>query len=296
MSSALTETLTRLTAARTGEGPISTSIKGLSLLRSDHIKSPAYLIFKPALCVVVQGAKWAIFGEERMDYRAGEALIISVEMPALGCVAEASPTEPYLGIILEFDLAIMQEVLEMLDNPPRSGNPLGRGVHVTDFAGPLADCVSRMVHLLETPRAIPILYPAIMREICFWLLTGPHGGEALKIALASHHPHQLVSAIHTLRDRFREPLRIEELASIAKMSPSAFHRGFKSLTSMTPLQYQKQLRLIEARRLMVSEAINVENAAFHVGYESASQFSREYTRMFGASPRREITAVRRTAA
>ena len=296
MTSDLTRTLTRLTGAQAGASPFVTAIKGLTLLRSDHTRVPAYLIFKPALCVVVQGAKWAIFGDERMDYRAGQALIVSVEMPALGCVAEASPTEPYLGIVLEFDLAIMQEVLEMLDRPPMPAADHGRGVLVSNFDGPLAECVSRLVRLLDTPQAIPVLYPSIMREICYWILTGPHGSEALKIALGSHHPQQLLRAIHTLRDRFRETVRIDELASIARMSPSAFHRGFKALTSMTPLQYQKQLRLIEARRLMVSEAINVETAAYDVGYESASQFSREYTRMFGASPKRESAAVRWSAA
>ena len=295
MPNDLTQTLTRLTSAHAFESPCPTAIKGLTLLRSDHVKVPAYLIFKPALCVVVQGAKWAIFGEEQLNYRAGQALLVSVELPALGCVAEASPTRPYLGLVLEFDLAIMREVIELLDTPPRAAISYSRGVLVSNFDGALAECVSRMVHLLDTPQAIPVLYPSIMREICYWLLTGPHGAEALKIA-ASNYSHQLISAIHTLRDRFRESLHIDELASIAKMSPSAFHRGFKSLTSMTPLQYQKQLRLIEARRLMVSEAINVESVAFHVGYESPSQFSREYTRMFGASPRRETTALRRSAA
>ena len=296
MSNDLTHTLSRLTAAHPGESPFPTAIKGLTLLRSDHPKAPAYIIFKPALCVVVQGAKWAIFGEERLEYRAGQALLVSVEMPALGCVAEASPTEPYLGIVLEFDLACMHEVLEMLDSPPKPGAHPGRGVLISNFGGALAECVGRLVRLLDTPQAIPVLYPSIMREICYWILTGPHGSEALKIALGSHHPQHLLSAIHTLRERFREAVRIDELASIAKMSPSAFHRGFKALTSMTPLQYQKQLRLIEARRLMVSEAITVETAAYDVGYESASQFSREYTRMFGASPKRESATVRWSAA
>jgi len=135
-----------------------------------------------------------------------------------------------------------------------------------------------------------MLYPAIMREVCYWLLTGPHGGDVVKMTLANSHTQRVVTAIHTLRDRFAEPVRIEELASIAQMSPSAFHRQFKAITSMTPLQYQKQLRLLEARRLMVSEAANVETAAFQVGYESPSQFSREYSRMFAMSPRRDVAA------
>ena len=161
--------------------------------------------------------------------------------------------------------------------------------------GMLIDCTLRTIRLLETPKAIPVLYPAIMREICYWLLTGPHGGEVMRMTLANSHAERVVKAIHTLRDRFAEPIRIDELASIAKMSPSAFHRQFKAITAMTPLQYQKQLRLLEARRLIVAEAANVETAAFQVGYESPSQFSREYSRMFGAPPRRDVAALRAMA-
>jgi len=167
---------------------------------------------------------------------------------------------------------------------------------VTNFDGPLADCALRMVRLLGTPQAIPVLYPAIMREICYWLLSGPEGGEVVQMTLANSHARCVLSAIHCLRERFAEPVRIEELASVAHLSPSAFHRQFKSITSMTPLQYQKQLRLLEARRLMVTEEATVETAAFQVGYESSSQFSREYSRMFGLPPRRDAVLLRGAAA
>ena len=296
MLGGLVEAVRRYTDAQVGESPFSTAIEGLIILRSDHEKRPKHLIYKPALCIVVQGSKWAIFGDQRFDYRAGQALVVSVEMPALGTVAEASPSEPYLGVILEFDLAVMRQVMEELNTPPEASNTVGRGVFVTDFDGPLEDCTLRMVRLLDTPNAIPVLYPAIMREICYWLLTGPHGGDIVRMTLTTSHAQRVISAIHCLRDRFAEPLRIEELASAAQMSPSAFHRQFKAITSMTPLQYQKQLRLLEARRLMVSHAINVETAAFRVGYESPSQFSREYSRMFAMSPRRDIATLKRTAA
>jgi transcriptional regulator GlxA family with amidase domain len=189
----------------------------------------------------------------------------------------------------------MREVAGGLDAPPAPGKDLGRGALVTDLNGQLIDCTLRTLRLLETPKAIPILYPAIMREICYWLLTGPHGGEVMRMTLANSHAQRVVRAIHTLRDRFAEPIRIDELASIARMSPSAFHRQFKAITAMTPLQYQKQLRLLEARRLIVTEAANVETAAFQVGYESPSQFSREYSRMFGAPPRRDVAALRALA-
>ncbi len=291
----LVRTVTRYTERQTGPSPFATAIEGLTLLRSDHAKQPRYLIFKPALCIVVQGAKWAIFGNRRIEYRAGQALVVSIETPAFGTVAEASPAEPYLGIILEFDLAMMREVLDSLHTPPKAGSHVARGVFVSDFDGPLADCVLRMVRLLETPQAIPVLRPAIMREICYWLLTGPHGAEVMEMTIAKSHTRQILQAIHVLRDRFSEPVRIEELASAAQMSPSAFHRQFKRITAITPLQYQKQLRLLEARRLMVSEEANAETAAFQVGYESASQFSREYARMFGMSPRRDAALLRAAA-
>ena len=296
MQIGLLEAVRRFTDAQVGESPFATAIEGLTILRSDHEKRPKHLIFKPALCITVQGAKWAIFGDQRFDYRAGQALLVSVEMPALGTVAEASPSAPYLGVIIEFNLAIMREVLGALDTPPQANKKAGSGVFVTDFNGPLGDCALRLVRLLDTPKAIAVLYPAIMREICYWLLSGPHGGDVVNMTLTNSHAHRVISAIHLLRNRFAESIRIEELAAVAQMSPSAFHRQFKAITSMTPLQYQKQLRLIEARRLMVSDAINVETAAFHVGYESPSQFSREYSRMFAMSPRRDVSTLRRTAA
>ena len=292
----LVKTVRGYTDAQPGESPFVTAIEGLTILRSFHEKLPNHLLFKPALCITVQGAKRAIFGDKRFDYRAGQALVVSVEIPGFGTVAEASPNEPFLGIILELDLAIMREVMAELDTPPKASDHVGPGVFVTDFDGPLTDCTLRIMRLLDTPRAISVLYPTIMREICYWLLTGPHGGEVVKMVLANNHEQRVIKAIHALRDRFAEPIRIDELASIAQLSSSAFHRQFKAITSMTPLQYQKQLRLLEARRLMVSDASNVETASFQVGYESPSQFSREYSRMFGKSPRRDIATLREVAA
>ena len=156
---------------------------------------------------------------------------------------------------------------------------------MSDFQGPLADCALRLVRLLQTPKAIPTLCPLIMREICYWLLTGSHGGDIARMALANSPSQRVISAMHSLRSRFRETVRMDDLAAIARMSTSALHRQFKALTS---LQYQKQLRLLEARRLMVSRAFNVEAAAFEVGYESPSQFNREYARMFGSPPKRDL--------
>ena len=297
MSNALIEAVKRYTDQQAGkESPFITAIDGMAVLRADHEKPASHMIMKPALCVVVQGTKWTTFGDRRYDYPAGRALVVSVEMPAFSRVVKASPAEPFLAIVIQFDLAVMRDVMERLEAPPEPEDNLGRGVFVTDFDGPLADCVLRMVRLLDTSQAIPILAPMIMREIGYWLLTGPHGGEVAKLVLANSHAQRVVTAIHALRDQFAETIRIEELAAVARMSPSAFHRQFKALTSMTPLQYQKQLRLLEARHLMATGDANAEAAAYQVGYESASQFSREYARVFGAPPRRDIATLKTVVA
>lgn len=296
MADDLVQSVLRYTELQPGKSPFVTAIPGLTVLRSDHPKPLSHMILKPALCITLQGAKWTAFGERRFDYGAGQALVVGVEMPAVGQVTVASPAKPYLGLVVELDLGVMREVVENLDGAPVAMESVRHGVFVSDFEGPLADCAARAVRMLDTPQAIALLYPALMREICYWLLTGPHGGEVAKMALGSDRTLRLVGAIHALRDRYTHHFSIEELASIAQLSSSAFHRQFKALTAMTPLQYQKQLRLFEARRLLASGETNVETAAFRVGYESASQFNREYSRMFGASPRRDLVSLRCLAA
>lgn len=295
MPNPLIELVRRHTDARPESSPFATAIKGLTLLRSDRARQPAHLIFKPALCVVVQGSKWSTFGDRRLVYPPGQALVVSVEMPALSKITHASPDEPYLGIVIEFDPAVMSEVLETFDAMPGAASKPARGVFVTHFDGPLSDCVLRMVRLLDTPQAIPVIAPMIMREISYWLLSGPHGGEVARLALSNGHARRVVNAVSALREQFNQAIRIDDLAAIAQLSPSAFHRQFKALTSMTPLQFQKQLRLLEARHLLAAGRCNVEGAALQVGYESPSQFNREYARMFGAPPRRDITALRAAA-
>jgi AraC-like DNA-binding protein len=287
----LVDALVRYTDRQPGESPYTTAIDRMVIMRSNQPKPPSHLIFRPSMCIVAQGAKWAMFGDRQLEYRAGQALVIGVDTPSIGRVVEASPDEPCLVMAFELDLAIMRSVSDALETSPRAGGEPGRGVLVTDFQGPLADCALRLVRLLDTPKAIPALYPIVMREICYWLLTGPHGGDIARMTLASSPARPLMDALHSLRDRFRESVRIQDLAAIARMSPSAFHRQFKALTAMTPLQYQKQLRLLEARRLMVSQGVKVETACFEVGYESPSQFSRDYSRMFAAPPKRDARAA-----
>jgi AraC-like DNA-binding protein len=292
----LVEAVKRYIDAQNGASPFITPIEGLAILRSDTEKPPSHLIFKPSLCITLQGAKRSTFGSRRFIYRPGQVLVVSVEMPAVSRVVQASPTEPYLGIVLEVDPEALRDVLQQLERPPAPVDDPEFGVLIANFGGPLADCVLRMVRLLDTPRAIPVIAPLIMREICYWLLAGPSGGEIVKFVLTSSRAKRIIDAIYALRDAYDKAVRIEALAEIAQMSLSAFHREFKALTSMTPLQYQKQLRLLQARQLMVAGAANAETAAYQVGYESPSQFSREYTRMFGSPPRRDIVALRAGAA
>ena len=292
-SEILLEAVRRYTGVQGGSGPFKTIVPGLFILRVDRPRSPSHRIFKPALCVVLQGAKWTTFGDRRLDYAAGQALVVSLEMPSHGRVVEASPAKPFLGLVIELDLATMREVLGSLDHPSRpDGEVGGSSAFVTGFDGPMADCVRKLVGLLDTPEAILALYPAVMRELCYWLLTGPHGGDIARLVLGNGHDGRVLAAIQTLRIRFAESVRVEELARIAHLSASAFHRQFKALTAMTPLQYQKRLRLLEARNLLLAGAASAETIALQVGYVSASQFSREYARLFGAPPRRDVERLR----
>jgi len=231
-------------------------------------------------------------GDRVFDYTDMQALVVSVELPAFGRVTRASATAPYLGMTLEFDVGIMRDVMEQLDVPPKPTGEFGLGLFVNDLSEPLIDCILRLVRMLATPKAIPVLYPSVMREIYFWLLTGANGAELCRLALPNSHTQRIADAIYILRGNFSRSIRIEELATAAHMSASSFHQHFRTLTSMTPLQYQKQLRLLEARRLMVAEAANVTEAAYQVGYESVSQFSREYARTFGMPPKRDTTVLK----
>ncbi len=268
----------------------------MAVLRSDRPGPATHRLLQPGLCIVAQGAKWASFGGDRLEYRAGQALLIGIETPSVGRVFQARPGAPCLVLLLGLDLAMLRSVAADLDPAPKPTGETGRGVIVTAIDGALADCALRLMRLLETPQAIPTLYPIIMREVCYWLLAGPQSGDVARLAMATSPSQHLVTALHRLRADFRETVRIEDLAQVARLSPSAFHRQFKALTSLSPLQYQKQLRLLEARRLLIATNIKVEAAAFEVGYESPSQFSREYARMFGAPPKRDLRETRSTTA
>jgi AraC-like DNA-binding protein len=292
----LARSIQRFTDGADGSDTFPTALEGMSILRSNRADRPASCLFKPALYMTLQGAKWATFGEKRYRFAAGQALMVAVDIPSRGTVIVASSKKPYLGLSIELDFAIMQEVAEEIEMTLTvSGKSKARGAFVLELTPQLVDCARRAIRLLEIPAAIPTLYPGIMREICYWLLTGLEGHQVSQIMImANGHDQRIIQIIHKLRNKLNEAIHVEQLAFEANMSPATFHRQFKLVTGMTPLQYQKQLRLHEARRLMIFSNAMVESAAVEVGYASVSQFSREYTRMFGSPPRREVSTWRRS--
>ncbi|RAK52680.1 AraC family transcriptional regulator [Phenylobacterium deserti] len=284
---------TYVSARGGGEGLFKTPMSGVHIIRSFEARMPNRQMYRPSLCVVLQGGKQIHFGEDTLNYGAMECLVVSMELPAAGRIIQASADEPFVGLTIDLDLGMVRETVQQLAPPATQPvAPSGACAFVVKVDGGLADGVQRLVRLAETPEAVPVLYPLIMREICYWLLSGQNGDMFRKLAMPETHAERVAKALRLLRDNFSRALRVEELADTAGMSPSSFHQHFKALTSMTPLQYQKQLRLLEARRLMVAETANVAQAAYEVGYESASQFSREYVRMFGVAPKRDVMNYR----
>jgi AraC-like DNA-binding protein len=273
--------------------PFETPIPGVTLVRASAGRHPRHVLHQPALCLVVQGAKRTVFGETPFDYSAGQGLIVSTTIPGVSRIRQATAVAPYLGVIIEFDAAILRDVYLDMVSPPAPSTASVHAAFTVELDERLRDCVLRGLRLLEMPKAIPVLYPAFMRELCFWLLAGPHGANVARVATGDVRSARMLKSIQRLRDRFAEPLKIGELASTAHLSRSAYHRQFKALTGMTPLDYQKQLRLLEARHLLSSGEHKAEAVAQRVGYQSASHFSREYARNFGLPPKRDIAALAR---
>lgn len=265
---------------------------GLFLISRELMTPPELMMYEPSLCVVLRGAKRVALGEMSLTYSALQAVVVSAELPLVGHVVEASPEAPYLGLTVVFDIPLLIDVVNALPRRFEADAESRLGLLRQSFDARLADCLLRLMRLSETPEALPVLRPAILKELYYWLLAGENGGEIVKLAVPDSHTRRIANAIAMLRARFDQSLKIEELAEAARMSLSSFHQHFKALTSMSPLQFQKSLRLIEARRLMLAGEANATSAAFQVGYESATQFSREYARMFGQPPRRDTVGQR----
>ncbi len=273
------------------EGMTPTAIARLSLFRADAPTVPLPAVYDASLCLIAQGAKRVSLAERSLVYDAAHYLLVSVDLPLVGHVIEASADAPYLCCKIDIDQAALAElILAEGQKAPRAELP----ALATYRSEPeLIDAACRLIALLDRPQSIPALAPLIEREILYRLLTGPHGPALRHMAVADSHLSQVSRAIATIRHGFQQQLRIGDIAAAAGMSASSLHEHFKAVTRMTPLEYQKQLRLQEARRLMLAEGVGAGTAGFAVGYDSPSQFSREYARLYGAPPRRDIERLTR---
>jgi AraC-like DNA-binding protein len=277
-----------------GNGVHPTAIARLSFARSDTMSTATYSVGEHYLAIIVQGKKEVLLGEETYPYRPGQYLVLSVALPIGGGVVEATPDKPCLVLKLSLDLAQLCDLVAQMSFSAAQPKNSMRGLWMSNADATLLNCVLRLVKLLETPRDIPILAPIMLRELYYRLLIGEQSEAVRQIATSGSHMQRIASAIQSIEAEFTQSMRIEDLAHRVKMSTASFHQHFKQVTSMSPLQYQKQLRLMEARRLMLTEDFDAIAAAYQVGYESPSQFSREYSRMFGAPPRRDIERLRTT--
>jgi AraC-like DNA-binding protein len=268
------------------EGMAGTAMRRVSLIRANGPSMPVPSVYEASLCLIAQGSKRVSLAARSVTYDAAHYLLVSVDLPLVGHVIEASPGAPYLCCKIDLDLSALAELIIAEGGAPCATVLPVLAVYPSD--PDLVDAACRLVRLLDQPASIRTLAPLIEREILYRLLTGPHGPGLRQIAEADSRLGQVTRAIAKIRGQFNERLRIEDIAASAGMSSSSLHEHFKAVTCMTPLEYQKQIRLQEARRLMLANGMRAGEAGFAVGYESQSQFSREYRRLFGVPPRRDI--------
>ncbi|HMS82184.1 MAG TPA: AraC family transcriptional regulator [Nitrospira sp.] len=274
---------------------LTTAIPGLSLFQRNAATPPTTYLYEQSVCLIAQGVKRVILGSETYVYDHRHFLITSVDLPAVCEVLSASREQPYLSLLLKIDQLEVSQLMADNNLPPPRAQQSSRGMAVGEVTTPLLEAFHRLLGLLDEPKDIPILGPIIQREIVYRLLMGDQGAHLRQMALAGSQSRQIAQAIHWLKRNYTRPFRIEELAGRVNMSTSTFHHHFRAVTAMSPLQYQKWLRLNEARRLMLAERLDATTAAFQVGYESPSQFSREYSRSFGAPPIRDLERLRTPA-
>lgn len=269
--------------------PQATAISRLHVFTIDNPTPLAALIYDPIACLVLQGAKRTIIGDQVLEYAAGHSMIVAAEVAAMGQVCEASTDEPYLALNLFIDPAVIAALILEMSGMPEPPTDKGFGV---SKAGPqLLDAWGRLVSLLDRPEEIPVMAHHLEHELMFRLLMGPQGALLRQIASNDGRLAHIRRAMSWIRDHYAEHLSIDAMATVAGMSVSVFHRRFKAVTGQSPLQYQKHIRLHEARWRLVSDQAEAATVGFAVGYESASQFSREYKRLFGAPPRRDADTI-----
>lgn len=269
----------------------------VTIARAEEPGPPAASATGTVFAMIVQGSKHLEFGEHSYDYGAGEYLVASVDMPVTGYFSGATPEQPALGFGLALRPALLAELLMLpaAARLPRTGRGAEPGLAVGRLTPELVDAAVRLLRLVDRPQDLPVIAPLIERELLWLLLSGEHGAAIRQLGLADSRTSRIRNAVHWIREHYAEQLRIDDLARMTAMSPSAFHRSFAAVTTTSPLQFQKQIRLQEARARLVAEPGDVAGAAYAVGYESPSQFSREYRRQFGLPPTQDATRVRAEA-
>jgi AraC-like DNA-binding protein len=274
------------------DGLALTPIPGLRMMRVDVPRGELHSVYRPLICLVLQGAKQLTVGREERLFTAGQSVIVSADMPVVGRIVQASQDAPYLALAVELEMSILREITAHLGDVSRQRPSEIRTLFAIDTDAAVLDCATRLMRLLDQTAAVPVLRPGILRELHYWLLSGQHGAALRALAAPDGYASRLAAAIAILRRDYRSRISIDRLAAEAAMSLTAFHKHFKHMTSLSPGQYQKRLRLIEARRLMLDEGFSATSAALEVGYESVSQFTREYGRMFQAPPKRDAMRAR----
>ena len=289
------ELVERITRAIREDGRTE-PLKGLRLHRESSCKELAHGISFPAFCVIAQGSKEVFLADDRFQYDPMHYLLATAELPIVSHILEASPERPYLSFSIVLDPTLVSSVMVEAGHIAPKSQPKVRAIDVSALDDDLLDAVVRLVRLLDSPTEAPFLMPLITREIVYRLLKGEQGDRLCHIALQEGNTHRIVRAIQLLRKEFDQPLRIDDIAQVLGMSTSSFHHHFKAVTAMSPLQFQKQIRLQEARRLMLGEDLDAASAGYRVGYNDASHFNREYKRLFGQPPLRDVEQLRESAA
>ncbi|MEE4683512.1 AraC family transcriptional regulator [Pseudomonas alliivorans] len=277
--------------ART-DGLHTTPVAGVSLVRSGAPTVPMPVVYEPTLCLIVQGRKQVAAGTLSYVYDASTYLVASVDMPVMGSVIEASEALPYLCLVLDLDMTILSELALRHPAISEPSDLPTAGIELNATTPELLDAAARLAGLLDAPHDIEALAPLIIREMLYRLLSESGNGIVRQLARADSRLRQIAKAIAWMREHYRQGYRIDDIAELAGMSRSTFHAHFKAVTSMSPLEFRSQLRLQEARRLMVAEAVDAAGAGYQVGYESPSQFSRDYVRLFGLPPARDASRLR----
>lgn len=278
----LHEAVRRHADAHVGDDGLAPSpIPGLMAVRALAPSALMHDVQRPLVCLVQQGAKRVTFGTRAFDFSAGDSLLVTADVPTVSQITAASAAAPYYSLVLELDPAVITDLVAQMDAPPEAAS---EPLRVLPTEPKVADAALRLVQLLDLPEARPVLQVQRIRELHYWLLAGRHGLAIRRLGWPDGHVQRIARAVKVLRREFARPLPVDALADEAGMSASAFHRHFKAITSLSPLQFQKRLRLIEARRLMQSQGVPASSAAYAVGYESVPQFTREYGRLFGRSP------------